>query len=108
MIRPGAYATHIVVPDARYLIDASGIDEAWAATLACSGLTAYSGISKLPELAARDWVVVLGCGGLGMAAISMLRCTRISPGRSRPMARKTRKRALRARAAFRIMVTPDG
>jgi D-arabinose 1-dehydrogenase-like Zn-dependent alcohol dehydrogenase len=78
VIRPGAYATHIVVPDARYLIDASGIDEAWAATLACSGLTAYSGISKLPELAPRDWVIVLGCGGLGMAAISMLRAKGIT------------------------------
>ena len=73
VIRPGAYATHLIVPDARYLVDASGIDEAWAATLACSGLTAYSAIAKLPPLAARDWVAVLGCGGLGMAAISMLR-----------------------------------
>jgi D-arabinose 1-dehydrogenase-like Zn-dependent alcohol dehydrogenase len=73
VVRPGAYATHIVVPDARYLVDASGIDEAWAATLACSGLTAYSAIAKLPELAPRDWVAVLGCGGLGLAAIAMLR-----------------------------------
>jgi D-arabinose 1-dehydrogenase-like Zn-dependent alcohol dehydrogenase len=73
VVKPGAYATHVVVPDARYLVDASGIDEAWAATLACSGLTAWSGIAKLPEFTARDWVMVLGCGGLGMAAISMLR-----------------------------------
>lgn len=73
VVKPGAYATHVLVPDARYLIDASGIDEAWAATLACSGLTAFSAIAKLPELAPRDWVAVLGCGGLGMAAISMLR-----------------------------------
>lgn len=73
VVKPGAYATHVTVPDARYLIDASGIDEAWAATLACSGLTAYSAIDKLPTLADRDWVMVLGCGGLGMAAISMLR-----------------------------------
>ncbi len=73
VIKPGAYATHLLVPHARYLVDASGIDETWAATLACSGLTVYSGIAKLPELAPRDWVVVLGCGGLGMAAISTLR-----------------------------------
>jgi D-arabinose 1-dehydrogenase-like Zn-dependent alcohol dehydrogenase len=71
--RPGAYSTHVLVPDARYLIDATGIDEAWAATLACSGLTAWSAIAKLPELTSRDWVAVLGCGGLGMAAIAMLR-----------------------------------
>lgn len=73
VVKPGAYATHVLVPDSRYLIDASGIDEAWAATLACSGLTAFSAISKLPELAPRDWVIVLGCGGLGMAALSILR-----------------------------------
>jgi len=31
----GAYGTHITVPDAKYLVDASGVDEAFAATLAC-------------------------------------------------------------------------
>jgi D-arabinose 1-dehydrogenase-like Zn-dependent alcohol dehydrogenase len=78
VVKPGAYATHVVVPDSRYLIDASGIDEAWAATLACSGLTAFSAISKLPTLAARDWVIVLGCGGLGMAAIAIMRAQGIT------------------------------
>ncbi|MFN9774459.1 MAG: alcohol dehydrogenase [Burkholderiales bacterium] len=73
VIRPGAYASHLVVPDAKYLVDASGIDEAWAATLACSGLTVHSAIGKLPALAPRHWVAVLGCGGLGMTAIAMLR-----------------------------------
>ena len=76
--RPGAYATHVLVPDARYLIDTGDIDEGWAATLACSGLTAFSAITKLPELIARDWVIVLGCGGLGMAAIAMLRARGVS------------------------------
>jgi altronate dehydratase len=32
----------------------------------------------LPELIARDWVIVLGCGGLGMAAIAMLRARGVS------------------------------
>jgi D-arabinose 1-dehydrogenase-like Zn-dependent alcohol dehydrogenase len=78
VVRPGAYATHVLVPDARYLLDVDGIDPAWAATLACSGLTAWSAIGKLPALAAREWVAVLGCGGLGMAAISMLRARGVS------------------------------
>ena len=34
--RAGAYATHVLVPDAKYLIDTRGIDDAFAATLACS------------------------------------------------------------------------
>lgn len=71
--RAGAYSTHVLVPHPKYLIDASGIDDAFAATLACSALTAYSAIAKLPALGSRDWVAVLGCGGLGLVAISILR-----------------------------------
>jgi D-arabinose 1-dehydrogenase-like Zn-dependent alcohol dehydrogenase len=73
VFRPGSYATHLLVPDAKYLVDADGIEESFAATLACSGLTVYSAIRKLPEFTARDWVVVLGCGGLGLIALSTLR-----------------------------------
>ena len=73
VMRPGAYSTHVLVPDAKYLVDATGVDEGFAATLACSGLTAYSAIRKLPDLNARDWVAVLGCGGLGMIAVSILK-----------------------------------
>ncbi len=71
--RAGAYSTHVLVPDSKYLIDASGVDEGFAATLACSGLTAYSAAAKLPALAAQDRIAVLGCGGLGLIGISILR-----------------------------------
>jgi len=71
--RPGAYSTHVLVPDPKYLVDATGIDEAYAATLACSGLTAYSAAAKLPPLGTQDRVAVLGCGGLGLIGISVLR-----------------------------------
>ena len=71
--RPGAYATHVLVPDAKYLVDTRGIDDAFAATLACSALTTYSAAAKLPELGAKDQVAVLGCGGLGLIAISILK-----------------------------------
>ena len=73
VMRAGGYSTHLLVPDAKYLVDAAGIDESFAATLACSALTAYSAAGKLPELGARDWVAVLGCGGLGLIGISILR-----------------------------------
>src|SRR3954467_5386639 len=71
--RNGAYSTHVLVPDAKYLVDASGIDEAFAATLACSGLTAYSAAAKLPPMTRTDRVAVIGCGGVGLAGISVLR-----------------------------------
>src|SRR5258706_12974687 len=68
--RPGAYSTHVLIPHPKYLVDAAGIDESFAPTLACSALTAYSAIGKLPNLAPRDWVAAMGCGGLRLPAIS--------------------------------------
>ena len=78
VVKPGAYSTHMLVPDAKYLVPAPGIDPGFAATLACSGLTVYSGITKFPPLGKNDWVVVLGCGGLGMIALSTLAAMGIS------------------------------
>ena len=71
--RPGAYASHVLIPHPRYLVDTAGIDDGFAATLACSGLTTYSAVAKLPKLGPKDWVAVLGCGGLGLVCISVLR-----------------------------------
>jgi D-arabinose 1-dehydrogenase-like Zn-dependent alcohol dehydrogenase len=71
--RAGAYASHVLIPHPKYLVDATGVDESFAATLACSGLTTYSAAAKLPELGPRDWVAVIGCGGLGLVCISVLR-----------------------------------
>jgi D-arabinose 1-dehydrogenase-like Zn-dependent alcohol dehydrogenase len=71
--RAGAYSTHLLVPDARYLVDATGIEDSFAATLACSALTAYSAAAKLPPLGAKDEVAVLGCGGLGLISLQVLR-----------------------------------
>jgi len=71
--RPGAYASHVLIPHPKYLVDSSGIDDAFASTLACSGLTTYSACAKLPELGPKDWVAVIGCGGLGLVCVSVLR-----------------------------------
>jgi len=71
--RAGAYASHVLIPHPKYLVDSSGIDDAFAATLACSGLTTYSAAAKLPRLGPKDWVAVIGCGGLGLVCISVLR-----------------------------------
>ncbi len=71
--RAGAYADHLLVPHPRYLIDATGVDPAWAATLACSGLTTYSAVAKLQPIPHDEWVLVLGAGGLGLSAVAMLR-----------------------------------
>jgi propanol-preferring alcohol dehydrogenase len=71
--RPGGYADHLLVPHPRYLIDAGGIDPAWAATLSCSGLSTYAAVSKLNPIPPTEWVAVIGAGGLGLSAVSILR-----------------------------------
>jgi D-arabinose 1-dehydrogenase-like Zn-dependent alcohol dehydrogenase len=71
--RPGAYSTHVLVPDPKYLLDTAGIEDSFAATLACSAVTAYSAANKLPKLSKGDSVAVLGCGGLGLIAVSVLK-----------------------------------
>ena len=71
--RAGGYADHLIVPHPRYLIDCTGIDARWAATLACSGLSAYSAVSKLMPVAPDEWIAVIGAGGLGLSAIGCLR-----------------------------------
>lgn len=71
--RPGGYADHLLVPHPRYLIDAAGLDPAWAATLACSGLSTYAAVAKLRPIPPAEWVAVFGAGGLGLSAIGMLR-----------------------------------
>ena len=71
--RSGAYADHLLVPHPKYLVDASGIDPAFAPILACSGLTTYSAVRKLLPCDSQDWIVVMGAGGLGLMAVAMLR-----------------------------------
>lgn len=68
----GGYASHILVPDSKYLIDIDGLDESWAATLACSGLTAYSAARKAMPATPTVPVVVIGAGGVGLTAIATL------------------------------------
>ncbi|KYZ87330.1 hypothetical protein A3Q32_13275 [Alcanivorax sp. KX64203] len=70
--KPGGYADHIVVPHSRYLLDISGLNPGDAATLACSGLTTFSAINKVLPLADDQWIVVIGCGGLGQMALRIL------------------------------------
>ncbi|MEU6559391.1 alcohol dehydrogenase [Nocardia nova] len=70
--RPGGYADHIVVPHPRYLVDIAGLDQSWAATLACSGLTAYGAVRKVLPLPSDTPVVVIGVGGVGLTAVATL------------------------------------
>jgi alcohol dehydrogenase/propanol-preferring alcohol dehydrogenase len=73
VMQDGGFASHVVVPHPRYLVDPGDVDPAVAATFGCSGITVLSAIRKVMPLEPDDPVVLLGAGGLGLAAIAMLR-----------------------------------
>ncbi|MGS1010484.1 alcohol dehydrogenase [Achromobacter anxifer] len=74
IFRPGGYSDHILVPDARYLVEIGDLRPEQAAPYACSGLTSYSAIRKIaPEVLAEEPVVVIGAGGLGLMCVTLLR-----------------------------------
>eukprot|EP00928_Gymnodinium_smaydae_P054012 TRINITY_DN37864_c0_g1_i1.p1 TRINITY_DN37864_c0_g1~~TRINITY_DN37864_c0_g1_i1.p1 ORF type:complete len:395 (-),score=26.51 TRINITY_DN37864_c0_g1_i1:93-1277(-) len=74
----GGYASFILVPHYKYLIDYSGVlPEGLGCVYMCSGLTAYSALeaahtSRNPPVSGSD-LLILGCGGLGFQALSMAR-----------------------------------
>lgn len=70
--RDGGYADHIMVPHARYLLDLKGITPVAAAPLACSGLTTYSALCKVIDVARREPILLIGAGGLGLMCLSLL------------------------------------
>jgi alcohol dehydrogenase, propanol-preferring len=73
LFRPGGYATHVLVPHPKYLVDTAGLDDAYACTLACAGLTAWSALSKVRVQYADDGIVMIGAGGVGLTALGFAR-----------------------------------
>jgi alcohol dehydrogenase/propanol-preferring alcohol dehydrogenase len=72
LARNGGFATHVLVPDARYLVDPGELDPALAGTYACSGVTVLGAIRKLGQVDPDSPVLIIGAGGLGHAAIARL------------------------------------
>ncbi len=65
----GGYSDHVLVPDAKYLLDYGDMSESLAATYMCSGLTAFGALKKLGTPGPNDKVLVVGAGGVGMMGI---------------------------------------
>jgi propanol-preferring alcohol dehydrogenase len=72
VVRHGGFGSHVVVPHPRYLFAYGDLDPAVATTFSCSGITVYSAIRKVGDLDPDRPVLLVGAGGLGLAAISML------------------------------------
>jgi D-arabinose 1-dehydrogenase-like Zn-dependent alcohol dehydrogenase len=69
----GGYASHVLVPHPRYLIDYDPLPPAFAGALMCSGLTAYAALRRLADRAARGPALLIGLGGVGSMGFALAR-----------------------------------
>ena len=69
----GGFATHVLVPHPRYLLDYAPLSPDLAGPLMCSGLTAYSALKRLAGRAERGPVLLVGLGGVGMMGLALAR-----------------------------------
>ena len=73
IFQDGGYADHLLVPDARYLLDLDGLDPVTTAPYACSGLTAFSALKKAGDIIYNEPIAVIGAGGLGLMCVGLLK-----------------------------------
>jgi len=66
----GGYAEHVLVPDYKFLAKIDGLDPDAAASLACSGLTAYTAIKKAIVNEPEN-ILIVGAGGLGLMGVQI-------------------------------------
>ena len=66
----GGYATHMMVPHPRYLFDIGDLPPDRAAPLACSGVTTFGALKKVPTLKTEP-TVIIGAGGLGLMCLAL-------------------------------------
>jgi alcohol dehydrogenase len=69
----GGFATHVLVPHPRCLLDYAPLSPAFAGMLMCSGLTAYSALKRLTGRPERGPVLLVGLGGVGMMGLAIAR-----------------------------------
>lgn len=72
--RDGGYADHLLVPNAKYLIDIGDLDPAMIAPYACSGITTFGALNKVgAKTFQKHPVVIMGAGGLGLMCLALLK-----------------------------------
>ena len=69
----GGFATHVLVPHPRYLLDYAPLSPDFAGPLMCSGLTAYAALKRLTDRPERGPVLLVGLGGVGMMGLAIAR-----------------------------------
>jgi propanol-preferring alcohol dehydrogenase len=95
----GGFATHVLVPHPRYLLDYAPLPAALAAAYMCSGLTAYAALKRLSQHAARGPALLVGLGGVGMMGLALARAMFPHPPIVAEIDPAKREAALKAGAA---------
>lgn len=70
VFQDGGYSDYILVPHYRYLAKVPEDNLEGTASLACSGLTAYSAIKKA-NANSPEFLVIIGAGGLGLMGVQI-------------------------------------
>ena len=66
----GGYADYIMVPHPRYLFEIGDLPPERVAPLACSGVTTFGALKKVPTLKTEP-TVIIGAGGLGLMCLAL-------------------------------------
>jgi D-arabinose 1-dehydrogenase-like Zn-dependent alcohol dehydrogenase len=69
----GGFSNYVLVEHPRYLVEYEPLPTPFAATLGCSGLTAFSALKKAAPVDTEHPLLIIGAGGLGLAAVSLCR-----------------------------------
>jgi D-arabinose 1-dehydrogenase-like Zn-dependent alcohol dehydrogenase len=69
----GGFASHVLIPHPRYLLDYATLSPDFAGPLMCSGLTAYSALKHLGDRSEHGPVLLVGLGGVGMMGLAIAR-----------------------------------
>jgi len=96
----GGFATHVLVPDEKYLLDYDPLPTNVAATLMCSGITAYGALKRLVDRPRQRNLLLVGLGGVGMAGLSLAQAMFKQPISVADLNPAAREAALKNGAAF--------
>jgi len=95
----GGFATHVLVPHPRYLLDYEPLPADFAGPLMCSGLTAYAALKRFAGRPERGPVLLVGLGGVGMMGLAIARVLFRAPPIVADVDAGKRKAAIAAGAA---------
>jgi alcohol dehydrogenase len=104
----GGFASHVLVPDAKYLLEYDPLPTNFAATMMCSGVTAYGALRRLVDRPRQRNLLLIGLGGVGMMGLSLAKAMFKQPITVADLSASAREAALKAGAASAYDPAADG